>query len=65
MGNEKRRFEIFEGADGAWRYRLVAIENGRIVSTSGESFDSKSNAERAVATESSYYTPGTFCIVVK
>lgn len=62
---EERRFEIFEDSSGAWRWRVVAVDNGRIVYNSGESFDSKWNAQRAVDTESSFYRLGTFTIVVK
>jgi uncharacterized protein YegP (UPF0339 family) len=37
---------IFKGADAKWRWHLKAA-NQRIIATSGESFDSKSNAKRA------------------
>src|SRR4051812_6157382 len=42
------RYEVFEDAGARWRWHLVAA-NGRIVSTSGESFDSRSNAYRAAS----------------
>jgi uncharacterized protein YegP (UPF0339 family) len=37
---------IFADAGGHWRWRLVAA-NDRTIATSGESFDSESNATRA------------------
>jgi len=40
------RFEIYADASGSYRWRLVA-SNGQTVASSGESFDSKSNATRA------------------
>lgn len=40
------RFVIFADAGGHWRWRLVAA-NDRTIATSGESFDSESNATRA------------------
>lgn len=46
MSNTGDRVEIFKGDDGLWRWRLKAA-NHKIIATSGESFDSKSNAKRA------------------
>ncbi|MDQ3380987.1 MAG: YegP family protein [Actinomycetota bacterium] len=40
------RFEIFADAAGKYRWRLKDV-NGEKVATSGESFDSRSNAKRA------------------
>jgi len=40
------KFEIYADASGNYRWRLVA-SNGQTVASSGESFDSKSNARRA------------------
>lgn len=40
------KFEIYADASSNYRWRLKAA-NGQIVASSGESFDSKSNAERA------------------
>jgi uncharacterized protein YegP (UPF0339 family) len=40
------KFEIYADAGGHYRWRLVA-SNGKTVASSGESFDSKSNAIRA------------------
>lgn len=40
------KFEIFADAAGKYRWRLKD-GNGEKVATSGESFDSKSNAKRA------------------
>jgi uncharacterized protein YegP (UPF0339 family) len=41
------RFEIYADASGKYRWRLID-GNQRKVASSGESFDSKSNAKRAV-----------------
>jgi uncharacterized protein YegP (UPF0339 family) len=40
------KFEIYPDAGEKYRWRLVA-SNGQNVASSGESFDSKSNARRA------------------
>ena len=40
------KFEVYEDASGEHRWRLKA-GNGEIVASSGESFASKQNAERA------------------
>ncbi len=40
------KFKLFEDTGGSWRWRLID-DNGEKVATSGESFDSKSNAKRA------------------
>lgn len=40
------KFEIYSDTGGNYRWRLKA-SNGQIVASSGESFDSKSNATRA------------------
>jgi uncharacterized protein len=40
------KFEIYPDASGQYRWRLKA-SNGQIVASSGESFDSHSNAKRA------------------
>lgn len=42
------RFETYADSSGSWRWRLWA-NNNRKVATSGESFYSRSNAERAAA----------------
>lgn len=39
-------FEIYADSGGKYRWRLVS-SNGQNVASSGESFDSKSNARRA------------------
>ena len=41
--------EKYEDAAGEWRWRLKAA-NGQIIATSGEGYNSKSNAERAIDT---------------
>lgn len=46
-GQDESRFEVFEAWDGAWAVRLVA-SNGEIIGR-GQTYGSKSNAERAVA----------------
>lgn len=40
------RFEVYSDSAGHYRWRLKA-ENGQTVASSGESFASKANAERA------------------
>lgn len=40
------RFVIYKDAGGNWRWRLVA-GNGQTVASSGEAFETKSNARRA------------------
>ncbi len=40
------KFETYADAGGSYRWRLKA-SNGQIVASSGESFDSHSNAKRA------------------
>lgn len=40
------KFKLYEDASDKWRWRLVD-NNGEKVASSGESFDSKSNAKRA------------------
>lgn len=40
------QFEVYEDKGGKYRWRLKAA-NGQIVASSGESFDSKSNARQA------------------
>jgi uncharacterized protein YegP (UPF0339 family) len=40
------KFEIYEDTAGNYRWRLKS-SNGQKVATSGEAFDSKSNAKRA------------------
>jgi uncharacterized protein YegP (UPF0339 family) len=40
------KFETYADASGSYRWRLKA-SNGQIVASSGESFDSHSNAKRA------------------
>jgi uncharacterized protein YegP (UPF0339 family) len=40
------KFEIYPDAGGKYRWRLIA-SNGQNIASSGESFDSKSNARRA------------------
>lgn len=51
-----------------WRWRLIAPMQHRtdkqIVGSSGENFDSKSNAVRAAKTEASYYAPNRVAVVV-
>ena len=41
-------YEVYQGADKQWRWRQVAA-NGQKTAASGESFDSKGNAVKAVA----------------
>ncbi|WP_449271527.1 HVO_2922 family protein [Haloparvum sedimenti] len=41
-------FELFEDAEGDWRWRL-RHENGNVIGDSGEGYASKSNAKRATA----------------
>ncbi|GAB3412439.1 hypothetical protein GCM10027435_05140 [Haloparvum alkalitolerans] len=41
-------FELFEDAEGGWRWRL-RHENGNVIGDSGEGYASKSNAKRATA----------------
>lgn len=41
------KFEIYQDAAREWRWRLVAA-NGRTVGDSGEGYNSRSGAERAV-----------------
>jgi hypothetical protein len=43
------KFEIYADAAGKYRWRLKA-SNGDKIASSGESFDSKSNAKRAAET---------------
>lgn len=43
----KRHFEILEGWDGRWYWRLVA-GNNRIVAEGGEGYRSRAGARRAV-----------------
>lgn len=45
---DEARFEIYQDAAGAWRFRLVG-RNGEIVAT-GEAYSSKAHAERGVDT---------------
>lgn len=45
MAQENPIMQVYRAEDG-WRWRLKA-RNGRIVASSGERFDSKSNAVRA------------------
>lgn len=40
------KFEVYADTGGNYRWRLKS-SNGQVVASSGESFDSKSNAERA------------------
>ncbi len=40
------KFEIYPDKGGEYRWRLIA-SNGQNVASSGEAFDSKSNAKRA------------------
>ncbi len=40
------KFKPFQDTGGSWRWRLID-DNGEKVASSGESFDSKSNAKRA------------------
>ena len=40
------KFQIYADTTGKYRWRLVA-SNGQNIASSGESFDSKSNAKRA------------------
>jgi uncharacterized protein len=42
------QFEIYADASGKYRWRLKAA-NGQTVASSGESFESKSNAQQAAA----------------
>jgi len=40
------KFEVYPDSSGKYRWRLIAT-NGQNVGSSGEAFDSKSNARRA------------------
>ncbi len=40
------KFHVYRDSGGSYRWRLVA-SNGQTVASSGESFESKSNARRA------------------
>jgi uncharacterized protein YegP (UPF0339 family) len=40
------KFVIYKDSSSKWRWRLVA-RNGQTIASSGESFDSHSNAKRA------------------
>jgi uncharacterized protein len=42
----KPRFEIYDDSSGKWRWRLLDGNSVKVAS-SGESFDSRSNAKRA------------------
>jgi hypothetical protein len=46
MRRSKDKTELFQGADGLWRWRVQAA-NGQIIASSGESYSSKWNAKRA------------------
>lgn len=48
MAQENPIMQVYRAEDG-WRWRLKA-RNGRIVASSGERFDKKSNAIRAAET---------------
>lgn len=54
------KFEIYADSSGKFRWRLLA-SNGQNVASSGESFDSKSNARRAA--ENVQANAGTATIV--
>ena len=41
------KFHVYPDKGGKWRWRIVA-SNGQRVAVSGESFDSKSSAKRAL-----------------
>ena len=43
------RFEIYQGKDSQWYWRLIA-GNNRIIAVGGEGYVSKHNAKRAVST---------------
>jgi uncharacterized protein YegP (UPF0339 family) len=49
MSTRRPVIEKYEDAAGEWRWRLKAA-NGQIIATSGEGYDSKSNADRAIDT---------------
>jgi uncharacterized protein YegP (UPF0339 family) len=44
----KPRFEIYDDSSGKWRWRLLDGNSVKVAS-SGESFDSRSNAKRAAS----------------
>jgi uncharacterized protein YegP (UPF0339 family) len=41
-------FELYEDQYCEWRWRLVAYRNGKTIADSGEGYENKSNAARAV-----------------
>jgi len=47
MADRKPRFEVYPDKGGSYRWRLLAA-NGVQVASSGEGFESKANARRAV-----------------
>ncbi len=49
MASKRPIVEKYEDEGGEWRWRLKAV-NGQIIATSGESYKSSSNADRAIDT---------------
>lgn len=49
MAAKRPVIEKYEDKAGEWRWRLKAT-NGKIIATSGEGYNSKSNADRAIDT---------------
>lgn len=47
MSESKATFELFEDAEGQWRWRLVH-DNGNILADSGEGYASKQKAEQGL-----------------
>jgi uncharacterized protein YegP (UPF0339 family) len=47
VAESRADFEVFEDAGGEYRWRLVH-DNGNVIADSGEGYDSKSNAKRAI-----------------
>lgn len=66
----KRRFIVYQEETsaillrGKWRWRALA-RNNRIVSSSGENFDSRRNATRAAAQEAALYPEGVAVVEVQ
>jgi uncharacterized protein YegP (UPF0339 family) len=48
MERKRYRAEAYQDVGGAWRWRLVSIDNGQIVGTSGEGYVKRSHAEQMI-----------------
>ncbi len=53
----KFRIEVYQAGNG-WTWHKLRIRGGRIVATSHESFDTRSNAIRAAKAEIAALVPG-------